>query len=107
MNQWTVSFTSSARDDLASHAEYLRRRHKPAAAQNLLDEVDAKISLLRTMPKAFPKVREDFLAKCGFRWMTVGGYLMFYLVDNAAHTVSIARVLPRRADWAAALVDEE
>jgi len=73
--------------------------HSPQAAINLLDEIDRQILNLEQMPKRFALVSDERLARLGIRLIPVKNYLIFYLVNEQARTVTIARVLYGKRNW--------
>lgn len=65
----------------------------PDAAQALKDEIETKVSMLSTHPKAFRQGRVD-----GTRELVVrSNYVVVYLID--AQTISILRVLQAAQQW--------
>lgn len=71
----------------------------PESASKLLDEFEVSISSLDSMPKRFPLVRDDRLAKRGIRLMPVKNYLVFYTIDEQTKTVNIIGVMYGKRDW--------
>jgi len=70
----------------------------PQAAQKFFNAVNEKLIKLQDSPYLYPLYHDDKLAKEGFRFITLGNYLMFYLVDDDTSVVSIVRIIYGRRD---------
>lgn len=87
-----LEWRSTARADLLAIIDYISDDN-PDAAQALKDEIETKVSMLRTHPKAFRQGRVD-----GTRELVVrSNYVVVYLID--AQTISILRVLQAAQQW--------
>lgn len=87
-----LEWRSTARADLLAIIDDISDDN-PDAAQALKDEIETKVSMLSTHPKAFRQGRVD-----GTRELVVrSNYVVVYLID--AHTISILRVLQAAQQW--------
>jgi plasmid stabilization system protein ParE len=100
MSAWRVRLADTAVADIREAAAYMSDQlMNPMAADSFLDEVQAKVDMLKKNPEAFSRVRDFDLAKAGYRWCSVGNFLMFFTADEAQHLVHIERVLFGARDW--------
>ena len=100
---YQVVITSPAEIDMVEIGRYISRElHSPKAAFDLQDGIDEKILSLEEMPKRYAVVKDEKLARFGYRVARVKNYLIFYIVDDQAkpQTVNIVRVLYAMRDWA-------
>jgi len=65
----------------------------PRAARVQVARIATEISELGTLPKKFPTYDTDACGKLGLRRMNVDRFSVFYLLDDAASTVTIIRVI--------------
>ncbi len=87
-----LEWRSTARADLLAIIDDISDDN-PDAAQALKDEIETKVSMLSTHPKAFRQGRVD-----GTRELVVrSNYVVVYLID--AQTISILRVLQAAQQW--------
>ena len=87
-----LEWRSTARADLLAIIDDISDDN-PDAAQALKDEIETKVSMLSTHPKAFRQGRVD-----GTRELVVRShYVVVYLID--AQTISILRVLQAAQQW--------
>jgi toxin ParE1/3/4 len=95
-----VEMTEPAEQDIMDAVKYISEQlHNPIAADRLLDEAAKAISSLEEMPKRQSLVRDDHLARIGFRLFPVRNYLLFYVVREKAKKVVIERFLYGGRDW--------
>ena len=87
-----VEWRSTARADLLAIIDYISDDN-PDAAQALKDEIESKVAMLRTHPKAFRQGRVDGTHELVVR----SNYVVVYLVDVQA--ISILRVLHAAQQW--------
>jgi plasmid stabilization system protein ParE len=89
-----------AKSDIIEIGKYIAVEFSaPESASKLLDEIEVNISNLKDMPKMFPLVRDEELAKQGYRSMSAKNYLIFYTVDEETKTVNIVSAMYNRRDW--------
>jgi toxin ParE1/3/4 len=87
MKRLPVTRTSRAEEDLIEIWLYVSQEN-PAAADRLLDRIDARLQQLSSMPLSGSQ-RGDLLP--GVRHLVIGNFLAFYRVDETG--VVIARVM--------------
>ena len=69
------------------------------AANNLLDEIEKNVILLRKNPYIFPLVSDEDLEEKGIRFVLIKNYMMFYFIEEDKKNVNIIRFLYGRRDW--------
>lgn len=79
--------TTQAEDDLIEVWTYIAQEN-PAAADQLLDEIDVKCRLLTEHPR-LGAARPDIASE--LRYLPVGSYLLMYL--EIAHGIELVRVV--------------
>jgi toxin ParE1/3/4 len=79
--------TAQAEEDLIDIWLYIALDN-PAAADRLLDEIEAKMSLLTVQPQLGP-ARPDIAEDC--RYFPVGNYLILYRIISAG--IEVVRVV--------------
>lgn len=104
MSGWSVELTAAAEKDLVDAALYIRDvLLNPKAALRLLDCFEVCVGELANQPAFHPLVRDARLARIGYRWAPVVGYMAFYTMNESEHKVYIERLLYGRSDWRAIL----
>ena len=104
MRDWSVEVAATAEKDLVDAALYIQDvLLNPQAAARLLDCFEACVAELSNQPAFRPLVRDVRLARLGYRWAPVAGYMVFFTVNEPEHTVVIERFLYGRSDWRAVL----
>ncbi|GHU51708.1 hypothetical protein FACS1894127_7980 [Clostridia bacterium] len=99
-NEYRVNITEPAKNDLMEIDDYISvELNAPVAAEHFLDSVKKTFELVAFSPKSYPKVRDDRLAACGYRWISIKNYIAFYVVNDEEKAVNIERVLYGRRDW--------
>ena len=107
MERYKVGVTDEAKADIRAAARYVAvELRQPDTAENLLDSFDEEITSLEMMPERYGYVHDEYLASLGIRMTMMKNYLMFYLIDRTAHTVTIIRTLHGRRDWISILTDQ-
>lgn len=100
MGCWEVRFSQTAVEDVREAAHYMQRQlGAPKAATAFLDQIEEKVSLLESLPESCPLVRDFELSRVGYRWCSVGSFLMFFTTNDSSHTVNIERILYGARDW--------
>ena len=103
-----VNITDIAEEDILSTLRYISVELKaPAAANNLLDEIEKNEILLEKNPYIFPLVSDENLAEKGIRFVLIKNYMMFFIIEEDKKNVNILRFLYGRRDWKNILEDEE
>ena len=104
MGCWNVEVTETAYADALEAARYMRDQlGSKQAAERFIDSFEAQVEALATMPEGRPPVADYDLAKLGYRWCSVGKFMMFYRVNRDEHRVTVDRVLYGARDWASLL----
>ena len=102
-----IDITQPAENDMIEAARYIAEQLlNPSAAVRLLDDAEAAIFSLEDMPERHALVNDETLADLGIRFMTVGNYLVFYVVRESVKKVVIQRFLYGRRDWLTILKDD-
>ena len=95
-----IDITQPAENDIKEAVKYITEQLlNPSAAGKLLDDAEHAIFSLNDMPHRYALVKEDDLARLGFRCMPVKNYLVFYTIREEKKTVVIQRFLYSRRDW--------
>ena len=97
---YSLIITSLAAEDIFNTATYIADVLKaPAAANNLLDEIERHEEILEHTPAIYPLVPDEYLAQGGMRFAIIKNYLMFYVINEDEKTVTVIRFLYGRRDW--------
>ena len=92
MAAYKVKIFPAAEQDLEELVAYLNTLSHEAAIR-YFDKLIEEIS----MPQRCPRPRDLALAAKGYRYLIVGNYLVFYVVEG--DTVQIRRILYGRRDY--------
>ena len=107
MERYKVGVTDKAKADIRAAARYIAAElRQPAAAENLLGSFNEEITSLEKVLEGYGTVHDEYLASLGIRMIMVKNYLIFYLVNRTALTVTIIRALHERRDWISILTDQ-
>ena len=99
-----IDITEPAEDDISKAVKYIAEQLlNPSAARKLVDDAENAVYSLSDMPQRHALVKDDDLARLGFRFMPVKNYLIFYIIREEKKTVVIQRFLYNRRDWATIL----
>jgi len=96
MAAYKVKIFPAAEQDLEELVAYLNTLSHDAAIR-FFDKLTEEISSLSEMPQRCPRPRDLALAAKGYRYLIVGNYLVFYVVEG--DTVQIRRILYGRRDY--------
>lgn len=92
--KWNIIYSENARDDLHEIYEYIvYELLSPDAARNQTERIMKSIRSLDEMPMRFPLYSQEPWHSMGLRFFPANNYLVFYLTDEAKHSVSIARIM--------------
>jgi len=95
-----IEITQPAETDIKEAVKYITEQLlNPSVAGKLLDDSEQAIFSLNNMPHRYALVKDDDLARLGFRFMHVNNYLVFYIIREEKKTVVIQRFLYGRRDW--------
>jgi toxin ParE1/3/4 len=94
-----VKLSEQAADDLDEIIRYISEELcNPQAAGHFYGTVNEKLELLREHPHMFPLYHDEKLSAAGVHSVTIGNYVMFYLVDDDMSMANIARILYGKRD---------
>ena len=97
---YKIAYLPLALHDLLSIVKYIKEKlHNPQAAEDLAEEIVAKIENLKDFPYANRVYLPLKELKQEYRRMVVKNYLIFYWVDEENKTVTVARVIYSRRDY--------
>ena len=89
---YRLVITELAHEDLDNIVSYIAvQLGNPAAAANLLDEVERCYGFLRSNPLMYERCHDVRLEIEGYRKATINNYVLVYKVDEPAKTVIIYR----------------
>lgn len=97
---YDIHITAAAERDLlraSDHIEFVLKN--PKAADDLLDEAEARISSLTDFPDKFKLVDDPVLSSWGIHFVIVNGYLAFYVISEETHRVIVVRFLFQKSNW--------
>jgi len=93
MTDYHVQYAAQALDDLRNIYRYLSEElQAPQAAQRQVDRIRRMIRMLSSSPARFPVVAWEPWASMGMRQVPVNHYIVFYLIEEDAQTVSVVRI---------------
>jgi plasmid stabilization system protein ParE len=97
---YLLNITDIAEEDILNTVKYIADVLKaPAAANNLLDEIEKHEEILENTPNIYPSVPDEYLAQKGLRFTKIKNYLLFYAIDEDKKIVTVIRFLYGRRDW--------
>ena len=100
MKRYSVVVTETAERDLASIVDYVSEMlANPSAALGIIEDFDALVKSLETLPNAHAAVRDELLALAGYRWAPIGSYMAFFTIDEDTVIVNVERVLHSSMNW--------
>ena len=92
--------TPAAAADLESIDDYITvTLDAPAAASNLMAEIDESIKRACENPCLYRLSRLETLRQKGYRCIVVNKYVILYLVDETNHRIVVARVFYGAMDY--------
>ncbi|MBQ3505243.1 MAG: type II toxin-antitoxin system RelE/ParE family toxin [Clostridia bacterium] len=95
-----IEYTPDACADVESIADYIATTLcAPQAAKKLLFNVRRTIETLQRFPFSGTLLAEQMERESQRRWLRVGNYMIFYVVDEQKETVYILRVLYGPSDY--------
>jgi len=97
---YSLAITDIAEEDILETVSYITNVLKaPAAANNLLDEIERHEETLENTPNIYPFVPDEYLAQRGLKFTRIKNYLLFYTVNEDERIVTVIRFLYARRDW--------
>ena len=101
---FTVEISSHAETDLRAIYEYIAFELQSLSnAARQLQRLEDNILSLEQMPHRFPAYQKEPLHSRGLRVMSVDNYLVYYIPDPTARTVTVLRVMYGGRDTTAQL----
>jgi len=99
--EYDINITENAQKDLESIYFYISEElSENESAINTITEIKEKIFSLDIMPSRYALVNDLSLSKMGYRHVNVKNYIILYLVNEKKKTVTIARILHERINYA-------
>lgn len=90
---YAVRYSPAARDDLKNIYSYIAVNLKEKqTAKNQATRIRSAIQSLAQFPNRHERVDWEPWASMGMRKMPVNRYIVFYLVDEESHTVTVIRI---------------
>ena len=97
---YSLAITDIAEEDILETVSYITNVLKaPAAANNLLDEIERHEEILENTPNIYPFVPDEYLAQRGLKFTRIKNYLLFYTINEDEKIVTVIRFLYARRDW--------
>ena len=100
MDDYKLMISAAAESDIEGIADYIAvNLREPGIALKQVGRIKDAIVFLREMPERHHVVTDKYLSSKGIRMLTVDNYIIFYVVNKEAGTVSIVRVLYAKREW--------
>ncbi len=97
---YTVGLTDEARRNLEGIFAYVSRNlQEPGTAAALIDELEAGILSLGSMPHRCPERRKGIYAYKGYRQLLVKNYTIIYRIDELNRMVVILTIRYSRSSF--------
>ena len=97
---YKVFITDYAQRDLDAIVEYIAvRLSSPAAAHDLIEEVNKCYSYLRSNPFIYAKSTDARLEKEGYRKALINNYILFFKVLENENEVIVYRIIYGARDY--------
>jgi len=97
---YSLAITDIAEEDILDTVYYIANvLRAPAAANNLLDEIERHEEILENTPNIYPVVPDEYLAQRGMKFTRIKNYLLFYTINEDEKIVTVIRFLYARRDW--------
>ena len=91
---WKVNYSSQSKVDLDSVYEYIAfTLFSPEAARRKVKRITEAIGLLKTFPFMYKLYEEEPWKSKGLRVFNVSDFFIFYMIDEEARTIYIARII--------------
>ena len=99
-NKYKVKFTPLADNDMDAIYQYIfDTLSAPAAAENMVEEIERKTKRLENMPYSCPAVDDEWLKAKGYRKLVVKNYIALYMVSDSEKLVTIMRIVYGASDY--------
>jgi toxin ParE1/3/4 len=93
---YKVRFLPAAEDDLTEMIDYIAQ-DRPSAAVRLLERFQKSFDVLKENALIGKIVREEELSFSGYRYLIIGNYLVFYVIEESL--VEIHRIIHSARDY--------
>lgn len=104
---YSVHITLKAVRDITEAAKYIKYTLlNPQAASALIDKAEKEMNTLSFMPQKHGIIDDPILGFRAIRFLSVGKYLIFYVIDEESKTVHVIRFLYGKRDWLRILREE-
>ena len=101
---YAVVITDTAKQDLRDIAIWIAEQSKDIeTAKRFVDELRGKCKKLERFPSKGSFPRDRVLKSAGFRFVTHGEYLVFYLIDKESKTVNVMAIFNAKKDYMRAM----
>ena len=91
---FNIKYSEQSANDLSEIISYIKDDLcSPIAAKNFYTTVKEKLEFLREHPYMYPLYHDKKLSKKGYRYIVIGNYLIFYIIDKESSIVNILRIL--------------
>ena len=91
---WIINYSSQSKYDLESVYEYIAfTLFSPEAAKRKVKRITETIGKLKDFPFMYKLYEEEPWKSKGLRAFSVSDFVIFYMVDEEAMTISIARII--------------
>jgi len=105
--KYNVRIMDAAKADIGDIYHYIANDlRNPIAAERRISLIEAEIRKLRTNPYIYPIVSDEYLGTKGFRMIVAKSHLVFFIIREELHYVSVIRVLYGRMNWKLMLLNE-
>ncbi len=95
--KYRVRLTLPAELDYTEIIRYIAEDNV-TAAQKMISKIERTLSLLKTNPRLGAIARDERLAAKGYRYLIIGNYLAFYLIQG--NTIWVDRIFHGARDYA-------
>lgn len=93
-NLWEVRYSERAKEDLKGIVDYIVHvLLEPGIAANIHASITKAVRSLEKLPYRFHSYLEEPFFSLGMRVMKVKNYLIFYIPNEADHTVHVVRMM--------------
>ena len=97
---YQIHITQAAENDINEAADYIAYSlMNVPAAERLLDEIEQEIPKLSEFANQHAVIDDPVLKSWGMRFLKIGNYLTFYIVNEREKKVHILRFLYEKRDW--------
>lgn len=94
MKQYEVRSTIQANEHVLDYAEYIQNElFNPQAARKFVNDIRAAVKSLSQMPQRNPLTEEEPWRSMGIHKMVVGGYIVYYWIEEDAGVVHVTGVV--------------